>query len=373
MRRHILKISQVVLIGLFVYILILMGGFFGVKYGLTNTAGVVDDKSVYFQNINTEISQIKKTENEKPLAVEESANRMRQINLCQIQVIGARYPVNAKKIVESYSKNGNDALALKMIGAVDLRLLKDVDFQDKFNHCKVDYEPNLSLADLEKEFADASGPNVFPWIDRPEWQTIAAATLKDSGSIAKAGQVADIEPRLIVASMIVEQLRLFNSEREVFKKFFEPLKILGNSNKISLGIMGIKEATAERIRANLKDQASSYYLGTDHAVALDFLSGSVYDQLTDESNNHYNSYLYGALYLKQFIVQWQRAGYGIEYRPEILGTLFNVGFPQSKPNSAPRVGGSVIDVGEGQYSFGSLVYEFYYSGELTDNFPYVIK
>jgi hypothetical protein len=69
--------------------------------------------------------------------------------------------------------------------------------------------------------------------------------------------------------------------------------------------------------------------------------------------------------------QWEHAGYDIKYRPEIATTLFNVGFPQSKPNADPKVGGSGIKVGDAEYSFGSLGYEFYYSGELFDAFPYV--
>ena len=89
--------------------------------------------------------------------------------------------------------------------------------------------------------------------------------------------------------------------------------------------------------------------------------------------DHYYAYLYGALYLAEMMKQWRTAGYEIMYRPEIVGTLFNVGFPQSKPNPNPKVGGSEINVGEGKYSFGSLAYEFYYSGELAEEFPLYIK
>ena len=60
----------------------------------------------------------------------------------------------------------------------------------------------------------------------------------------------------------------------------------------------------------------------------------------------------------------------MEYRPEIACTLYNVGFAQSKPKADPKVGGSGIAVGDAKYSFGSLGYEFYYSGELLDAFPY---
>jgi len=89
-------------------------------------------------------------------------------------------------------------------------------------------------------------------------------------------------------------------------------------------------------------------------------------------HDHYFSYLYGALYLRQFLEQWQREGYDIRYRIEILSTLFNVGFPQSRPKSDPKVGGSEILVESKKYSFGSLAYEFYYSGVLAEEFPYEV-
>jgi hypothetical protein len=140
--------------------------------------------------------------------------------------------------------------------------------------------------------------------------------------------------------------------------------------------MVIKENTAIQIENNLKDTTSQYYLGANMEHSLDYADGSGnedkerYDRLTE--NTHYYSYLYGAIYLKQIITQWKNADYDIQYRPEIMGTLFNVGFPQSKPNSNPKVGSS-IDVDGTKYTFGSLAYEFYYSGELADAFPYVTK
>jgi hypothetical protein len=123
------------------------------------------------------------------------------------------------------------------------------------------------------------------------------------------------------------------------------------------------------VEKNLKDPTSPYYLGKEYENILDKLSEkSRYEKLTDES--HYYSYLYGAIYVKQLMQQWKAAGYDIKYRPEIIGTLFNVGFPQSKPKPDPKVGGSTIKINGVEYSFGRLAYEFYYSGELMDEFPF---
>jgi hypothetical protein len=72
-------------------------------------------------------------------------------------------------------------------------------------------------------------------------------------------------------------------------------------------------------------------------------------------------------------MQWERAGFPLDNRPEILASLFNLGYNKSKPKKNPSVGGSNYQVGESQYTFGAVAFEFYYSGELLDVFPYQKK
>jgi len=294
-------------------------------------------------------------------------------NYCMIDVIGQYSPGTASKIIKIYQQTDADILASKMILVARIRV-EEKNGNSVFAKCDAG---NIQTDDdlIGKKYLGAESKTIFPWMDNEQWNTIRQAIVKDKDVIEKASLIAGIEPRLLVSCAIVEQVRLFNSDRELFKKFFEPLKILGNANKISLGIMGIKENTAIKTEGHLKDSNSPYYLGANLQNVLDFENGSGgnnrYDRLTE--NTHYYSYLYGAIYLKQMMTQWEKAGYDIKYRPEIAGTLFNVGFPQSKPNPNPKVGGSNIDVEGIKYTFGSLAYEFYYSGELIDAFPYVVN
>jgi hypothetical protein len=74
--------------------------------------------------------------------------------------------------------------------------------------------------------------------------------------------------------------------------------------------------------------------------------------------------------VKQINLQWARAGFDISDRPEILATLFNIGYEVSVPKENPVVGGSGINIKGKRYSFGAIAYEFYYSGELFELFPY---
>ncbi|MDE2030726.1 MAG: hypothetical protein KGI58_00475 [Patescibacteria group bacterium] len=210
------------------------------------------------------------------------------------------------------------------------------------------------------------------WTDTPDWQVMSIGFIKDKELIIQASDASGVSPRTIVSTIIAEQFRFFNSNREAFKKFFQPLQILGNNTQFSYGIAGIKTDTAKMIEDNLKDVSSPYYPGPAYEHLLDFSTPNQdterMNRLTD-TKNHYYSYLYTGLLLKEEMTQWQNAGYPIDNRPEILATLFNIGFLHSKPNANPETGGSTFDINGRQYTFGGLAFDFYYSNQLLKEFP----
>ncbi|MEI6649921.1 MAG: hypothetical protein WCL23_00615 [Candidatus Moraniibacteriota bacterium] len=386
MRRG-LVIAYLVFVHLFAVAgLVLVGGFFAIRLHLTDVKGGVDSRSAEYGKAVLGVATDKKappvtaradsfSELDRKLADLSRAREARAENVCAIGVVSRYSPVNAKQILSVMTSSGSDVLVAKMLLAAKIRL-ESAGHTDPFHECQGASVKAPDETALRASLEAATSANLFPWMNDEEWVAIRSAIVKDKDSIDRAATLAGIEPRLLVSCAIVEQVRLFHSQRELFKKVFEPLKILGNANKISLGVMGVKETTAIDTETHLSDPNSPYYLGPDLAHTLDFPEGvdvaaERYKRLTDESGNHYYSYLYGGLYLRQMLSQWEHAGYDIKYRPEIATTLFNVGFPQSKPNADPKVGGSGIKVGDAEYSFGSLGYEFYYSGELLDAFPFV--
>lgn len=215
--------------------------------------------------------------------------------------------------------------------------------------------------------------NSYAWSGTTDWLILKEAIIKDQESIRRVGTETGVSARLLVSLLVGEQLRLYTSEREIFKQVFQPLKILGVQSKFSWGVMGLKEETAKQIEINLKNKTSPFYLGVESENLLDFKtenpSAERFARLTD-SHDYYYSYLYSALYLKQIMRQWQIAGYDISNRPEILATLFNLGFSKSWPKAEPQVGGAEIEVEGEKYSFGGLAFQFYYSSELLDYFPW---
>lgn len=210
------------------------------------------------------------------------------------------------------------------------------------------------------------------WNKGEEWDTLRAALKKDEVVINRVSKETGVPSRKIVSVVVVEQLRLFYSERETFKQVFAPLKILGTQSQFSWGVAGIKPDTAKAVEENLKNPNSSYYLGKNYENMLDFKTENPdeerYARLTDYKNRYY-SYLYTALYLKQIETSWKKAGFPIDEKVGVLATLYNIGFARSIPKENPSIGGAEIKIGASSYSFGGLAEEFYKSGELLDTFP----
>ncbi|MDB5204719.1 MAG: hypothetical protein JWP09_747 [Candidatus Taylorbacteria bacterium] len=211
-----------------------------------------------------------------------------------------------------------------------------------------------------------------PWNQGPEWENFSAAISKDTQVLKRVESETGVPSRLIISAVFVEQMRLYFSERQTFKDLFAPLKILGTQTQFSLGVSGIKQKTAEQVENYLKDPTSAYYLGDSFAHYLDFKTTDIenerFARLTDYKDRYY-SYLYTAIYIKELATSWKKAGFDISGKPEILATLFNIGFEHSAPNATPQSGGAEIEINNTKYSFGYLAGEFYYSNELTAVYP----
>ncbi|MEN9390504.1 MAG: hypothetical protein RLZZ283_604 [Candidatus Parcubacteria bacterium] len=202
------------------------------------------------------------------------------------------------------------------------------------------------------------------WCSSAEWATVREGLKKDALIIARVAQETGVPARLIAAAVIPEQIRFFTAEREVYKRVFEPLKILGTMSQFSLGVSGIKLETAEEIERRTPEALHHlivYREGEDKKAEL-------YARLTNPKD-HYFSYLYTALYIRAIEREWSDAGYPLYGEASIIATLFNIGFENSVPKATPGVGGAPIDIGGESVSFGALAGRFYDSDELVDIFP----
>jgi hypothetical protein len=214
---------------------------------------------------------------------------------------------------------------------------------------------------------------VCAWNQSEEWATVRSGLQKDQAIINDVSNKTGVPSRLIASAVAPEQLRFFSSNRETYKKYFEPLKILGSMSQFSLGISGIKQETAKSIERYTIDKNSPFYVGQGMADLIAYPAGAnhssiLFSRLTD-SKNHYYSYLYTAVYIKEIEAQWKIQGYDINQRPDVIDTLFNIGFAQSHPKPNPQIGGTAITLSNTTYSYGELGTDFYTSDELTKIFP----
>lgn len=213
----------------------------------------------------------------------------------------------------------------------------------------------------------------YKWSDSAEWGVLETVFARDEAIINKAAKDAGISPRILLGGVIGEQLRFFSNRRENFKSYFEPLKILATLSSFSYGIAGLKPETVARIDENLKNPESVFYLGPEMENVITYPEGADkatvrFERITDTKNTYY-SYLYVGLFMRQVTAQWMRAGHDISGLPGVISTLYNLGFNRSIPKPNPGLGGAPVVVNGKTYSFGELGEQFYYSGELLQEFP----
>ena len=212
------------------------------------------------------------------------------------------------------------------------------------------------------------------WSETVQWEVVKGGLSKDASVIKRVSVETGVPARMIAASVVPEQVRFFTDNREVFKRYFEPLKILASLSQFSLGVSGIKQKTAQDIEMYANDPASQFYPGDGMAALFAYSSSTpdkekeLFNRLSDDKN-HYYSYLYTALYLKEITAQWQKAGFDVKDRPDVLVTLFNLGFNASEPKADPKAAGANITIGATKYTFGTLGALFWHSDELVVEFP----
>jgi len=324
------------------------------QMGWTKNKGGVDKNNRYL----ADISQI------DPNVARIKPHDKLSENLDKLAALSKFFPLNAQLISQALSDT--NANISKMIAACEIYLQNNEQY-----HQAVNQYSNLLKVKIEPQ-----KENAIEWMNTPEWQILKQAIVKDKALIDSAAALCGVEARLIVSCLVGEQIRLFNSNRESYKRYIEPMKVLNVQSQFSLGVNGIKDFTAMAVESNLKTPASPFYMGKRYEHILDF---STQDHQTERINrlvnyqNHFYSFLYTGCILHQTSLQWRRAGFNIDSRPDILVTLFNIGFDESHPGANPECGGSHINVGGKIYTFGLIGFNFYYSGELLNEFPYQSK
>ena len=335
----------------------IIGAWLIFKLGLTNNRGGVDENYRYLMSVSEMQAHADDT------LTPEQRDALWSEQYLKLAAFAKYYPANARMIMEAAKQSGDPYLVDRMMAAATRYADSNSAYQRLTGQ----------LQEVSKAYPQHQAPTVIPWMATTEWEMLKPSILKDSALLLEASRLTGVEPRLIVACLVGEQIRLFNSNREIVKRYLGPVKMLSVQSQFSYGVNGIKEHTAIAVEQHLKDTASPFYMGKQYENLLDFETDDPtnerYRRLVDY-RNHLYSYIYTGCILHQTMLQWRRAGYDISSRADILCTLFNVGFSQSHPHGDPRCGGSHISIDGKLYTFGTIGFDFYYSGDLVSAFPY---
>ena len=345
------------------FALFLMLTALAVKFKWTNEKGTVDINNRYFSSMAEQYGTDLKTKKAK-------LDREESLLLQKVGLLAKYNPVDAAKINNAYFLTKDLSVGQRMFDAAAL-LLKDNKMFQK---------------ELRKIRAKNNPKSLFEFSNYAVWKTFCDAVKKDKAAIDSASRITGVESRMIVMCLVGEQVRMFNANRERFKQYVYPFSRVILPKNRGYGVTSILEHTALQIEQNLINKNSPFYPGdyfykclntTDAAPGLVVDSIKAHQHKTIQrlimGGDHFYSYLYTAFLIRQYQAHWQRAGQDLSYRPEIVGTLFNLGFHKSKPKKNPEVGGASFTVGNKEYTFGGLCYEFYYSGEMLKDFPITSK
>lgn len=331
-----------------------VGVYVAMQLGLTNVRGTIAERN---NSLFNNISKIKDTGSDKNNQI---------LIFCKIHVLADYAPSTAKNIQLAYETTHDINLIENMFENALLRF-SNTNIISEFNNC----------ASVTVKDTSPISQTAYTWADSAEWEVLKSAFIRDQEVIRRAAKDAGISPRILLGGVIGEQMRFFGNSRESFKSYFEPLKILASLSSFSYGIAGLKPETVARIDENLKNPKSVFYLGQSMENVVTYPAGADvaklrFERITDTKNTYY-SYLYVGLFMRQVTAQWSTAGYDIKGLPGVLSTLYNLGFNRSipKPNASP--GGAEVNVSGQKYTFGDLGEQFYYSGELIQEFPYTTQ
>ena len=145
----------------------------------------------------------------------------------------------------------------------------------------------------------------------------------------------DISPKILSSIIYVERQLNYNWRDEVFDVI-----IAKTGHNSSIGFCQVKLKTAYWIEVQLNDSSSIYWPGKKYANILSVSQSP--EELIAKLENDSLNILYSTAYLRIIQSRWNKAGFSIANRADILGTLYSTGifnpdgterFPRSNPEA----------------------------------------
>lgn len=137
-----------------------------------------------------------------------------QMKWCKVGAAAKVSIPDSRAIFDAYRLTKSIALLDKMLLAMELRIGSDSVFSQELKHCSND-DKVWTRASLEGLFNNDLDTNnsIYTWQNTEHWAVVKEAIIKDKDEINRAAAEFGVQPRLLVSVVIVEQLRLYYTQR----------------------------------------------------------------------------------------------------------------------------------------------------------------
>ena len=193
------------------------------QLGLTNNSGTIDKNYRYLMDV-AEMNALAKADTSA-----QARQKMELEQYVKMAAFGRFYPENARLMLQTLRYCDNPAVVSQMSAAANIYTEKNEQYNEYIE--KVQKAIN--------SVKQKQSPNVIPWMATEEWGALKVAILKDKHLIDSAAKMTGVDPRLIVGCLVGEQMRLFNSKREMYKQYLGPVKVLSVQSQFSLAVVQV--------------------------------------------------------------------------------------------------------------------------------------
>lgn len=157
---------------------------------------------------------------------------------------------------------------------------------------------------------------------------------KNEKHIKNASQIFDVNKNILSAVIYIERRENYTWEDVALDEYLAQVGL--NS---SIGFCQVKLKTAYWIEVQLNDTNSTYFPGDKYYQRL--IISKTPEEIVKKLQTDSINILYAAAYLRIMEKRWEKEGYPINNKPEILGTLYSTGLfyrsgEERKPNSNPK-------------------------------------
>ena len=148
--------------------------------------------------------------------------------------------------------------------------------------------------------------------------TTFAKVLANKSLIEKACREFRIEPVILSAVIFVERTENYSWEDSALDNL-----LAYNGLNSSIGFCQVKIKTAYWIEAQYNDTNSILFPGKEFYAKMKKSNST--QKLVEKLNNDTVNINYAAAYIRTMMSRWEKTGFSINDKPEILGTLYSTG------------------------------------------------